>query len=114
MPKTLPRTPNRTAMSKCAHWLVTQGGLTNAQLGQYLGVSGGWVHHLVRANWKSGIAPTTEQERWLKALREVLRSQHKATRDELAMIEEIKLQLGEVIGNVTNLARRLQRRKVSA
>lgn len=112
MPNLIPRAPNRTAMSRVAHWLVTTGGLSNESLGEYLGKSGGWVHHLARANWKSGIALTVEQERWLKALKRILQAQHKASKDELAMLEEIKLQLGQVIGQVDGLARRMSRRKL--
>lgn len=107
----MPNTVSRTTASKYAEWLVTRGGLTNQQLGQYIGMSGGWVHHLVNRNWRSGIRVTAEHERWLKALAQVLKAQGKASRDELAMIEEIKLQLGQVIGNVNNLARRIERRK---
>lgn len=102
----------RITAQKAAHWLVTVGGMDYKELGACFGKSNAWAHHIAKGNWKSKVVITPEQAYWLRTLVHVLKAQSKASRDELAMIDEIKTKLGVVISDVDNLARRLARRKI--
>ena len=115
------RDVNRRQMAQQASWLLkaidendarkSGGGFTQAELGSFLGRSGGFAWAIARNDSSLRIKPTVEQERWLNALFTLEKNKKRMDTAMISEVKELRGKLGECIGIVDGLSRRIAQRR---